>query len=405
MRIESASSTIAVASVALHPVVDVGDELVAQVVEAGLADRDVGDVAGVRRAALLVGGRLGDPADGEAEQVVDRLHPLGVAAGQVVVDGEHVHRAVAEADVPVRGDRGGQRLALTGGHLGDLAGEQRHRAEQLHVVRPLAERRAGRPPGRPRRSPRSRPRPRRPPRSAPRRRARGAPPRALRCRAAASSAAPGRPSCPAAAGTGATCSSTAATHPWRRNGTRHRSRDGYRGHTVRTTWSSCRRRAARSSSSAGASSNGTTAVTRCLRIGLAVAAQQVDRLGREPLPVPGVRQPARHPADLRAAHRQAVVVELLAEPDLVGAGLVERQVDDRALRAQQAQRQVQRGGLPAALEHHVGAAVARPRAATRVLSATAGSSAVRVQRLAARAPRRPRGARGVGSSTTTDAAP
>ena len=83
--------------------------------------------------------------------------------------------------------------------------------------------------------------------------------------------------------------------PMARNGTRHRSRDGYRGHTVRTTWSSCRRRAARSSSTAGASSNGTTAETRCLRIAPPYAAQQVDRLRRQPLPVPGVRQPARAP--------------------------------------------------------------------------------------------------------------
>ncbi len=120
MRIESASSTIAVAQRRLHPVVDVGDQLVAQVVEAGLADRDVGDVAGVRLAPLLAGGRLGDPADGQPEQVVDRRHPVGVAAGQVVVDGDHVHRAVAQPDVPVRGDRRGQRLALTGGHLGDV---------------------------------------------------------------------------------------------------------------------------------------------------------------------------------------------------------------------------------------------------------------------------------------------
>ena len=128
----------------LHPLGHVGDELVAQVVEAGLADRHVGDVAAVRGAALLRGGRLVDPPDGEPEQRVDRLHPLGVAAGQVVVDGEHVHRAVAEPDVPVRGDGRGERLALTGGHLGDLAGEQRHGAEQLHVVRALVEPAAGR---------------------------------------------------------------------------------------------------------------------------------------------------------------------------------------------------------------------------------------------------------------------
>jgi hypothetical protein len=129
---------------ALHPGLDVGGELVAQVVEAGLADRHVRDVGAVRGAALLGCGRLGDPADAEAEQREHRLHPGGVAAGQVVVDGEHVHRAAAHPHVPERGDGGGQRLALTGGHLGDLGVQQRHRADQLHVERPLVDRAAGR---------------------------------------------------------------------------------------------------------------------------------------------------------------------------------------------------------------------------------------------------------------------
>ena len=91
----------------------------------------------IRRAALLGGRGLVDPADGEAEQLVDRAHPLGVAAGQVVVDRDHVDRA--PRGIAGGGDGGGQRLALTGGHLHDVTGEQRLRAEQLHVIGALVE--------------------------------------------------------------------------------------------------------------------------------------------------------------------------------------------------------------------------------------------------------------------------
>ena len=68
------------------------------------------------------------------ERLVDRAHPFGVAAGQVVVDGHDVHALAARRGVGLLGvgrvhrqrvqhDREGrrQRLALAGLHLGDLA--------------------------------------------------------------------------------------------------------------------------------------------------------------------------------------------------------------------------------------------------------------------------------------------
>ena len=118
-----------------HQVVDVGDQLVAQHVEADLVDRAVGDVALVRRPPLL-GRRVGrDPADGQPQRLDQRAHPFGVAAGEVVVDGDDVHVAAADR-VAGRGDRTRQRLALTGGHLHDVAGQHPQRALQLHVERP-----------------------------------------------------------------------------------------------------------------------------------------------------------------------------------------------------------------------------------------------------------------------------
>ena len=53
--------------------------------------------------------------------------------GEVVVDGDDVH-ALALERVQVAGQRGDQRLALAGPHLGDLALVQHHAADELHVV-------------------------------------------------------------------------------------------------------------------------------------------------------------------------------------------------------------------------------------------------------------------------------
>ena len=73
-----------------------------------------------------------DHPDGEAEGVVDRPHPLGVAARQVVVDGDDV-RAEPGKRVQVGGQRRHQGLALAGRHLRDLALVQHHAAHELHV--------------------------------------------------------------------------------------------------------------------------------------------------------------------------------------------------------------------------------------------------------------------------------
>ena len=72
--------------------------VVAEVVEAELVVGAVGDVGAVLLA--LLGGRGLEPgddqADGEAEEAVDRAHPLGVAAGEVVVDGDEMDALAAE---------------------------------------------------------------------------------------------------------------------------------------------------------------------------------------------------------------------------------------------------------------------------------------------------------------------
>ena len=125
---------------ALHLVVARHGHVVAQVVEAELVVGAVGDAGGVGAALGLEVVDLGDDdADLEPEEAVDLAHPLGVAPGQVVVDGDEVDAAAGER-VEVRGQRGDEGLALTGLHLRDPAEVQRGTAHDLDVEVALAER-------------------------------------------------------------------------------------------------------------------------------------------------------------------------------------------------------------------------------------------------------------------------
>ena len=76
--------------------------------------------------------------DRQAEKLVDAAHPLGVAFGQIVVDGDDVD-AFARKRIQIGGRGGDQRLAFTGFHFGDLAFVQHHAADHLHVEMPHVE--------------------------------------------------------------------------------------------------------------------------------------------------------------------------------------------------------------------------------------------------------------------------
>ena len=143
IRIESTSSTMAKFGARWTQSAQGGGHVVAQVVEAELVVGRVGDV-GVVGDATLVGTHLRqDHADGQAEELVDPAHPLGVVLGQVVVDRDDVD-ALAGERVEVRRQRRDQGLALTGLHLGDVAEVQCGATHDLDVEVALAEHPLGR---------------------------------------------------------------------------------------------------------------------------------------------------------------------------------------------------------------------------------------------------------------------
>ena len=112
--------------------------VVAQVVEAELVVGSVRDVGRIGDLPLRVDQVVLDDADRHAEETVDPAHPFRVAAGEVIVHRDDVN-AFAVERVQVGWQRGDERLALAGFHLGDLAFVQDGSADQLHVEVPHVE--------------------------------------------------------------------------------------------------------------------------------------------------------------------------------------------------------------------------------------------------------------------------
>ena len=106
--------------------------VVAQVVEAELRVRAVGDVALVLRPALIRIHRILDATDGEPEVLVKMAHPRRVAEREVVVDRDELHVLPGER-VQVERHRRHERLAFARLHLGDLALVKDDAADELHV--------------------------------------------------------------------------------------------------------------------------------------------------------------------------------------------------------------------------------------------------------------------------------
>ena len=116
---------------ALHHVGLVGHHVVAQVVKAELVVGAVGDIGIVGGPAGIAVHALHDQTDGQSQPAVELAHPLAVALGQIVVDGNNVH-PLAGQGVQVGGQGSHKGLALTGLHLGNIAAVQGDAAGHLH---------------------------------------------------------------------------------------------------------------------------------------------------------------------------------------------------------------------------------------------------------------------------------
>ncbi|KAF1057264.1 MAG: hypothetical protein GAK45_02501 [Pseudomonas citronellolis] len=106
--------------------------VVAQVVETEFVVGAVGDVGSIGGALFFRRLEGRDDAHLEAEEFIQRTHPVGVTASQVVVDRDHMH---ALAGQRIQVDRQGtdQGLAFTGTHFCDHALVQGHATDQLDI--------------------------------------------------------------------------------------------------------------------------------------------------------------------------------------------------------------------------------------------------------------------------------
>ena len=117
---------------ALNTLLGAGNHVVAQIIETELGVGAVRDVGLVGWALQLERHVVLQQTDGHAQILVDATHPLGVALGQVVVDGDDVHALTGDS-VEIAGQRGDEGLAFAGLHLGDVALVQRHGADELYI--------------------------------------------------------------------------------------------------------------------------------------------------------------------------------------------------------------------------------------------------------------------------------
>ncbi len=116
--------------------------VVAQIIEAELVIGAVGHVGGVGLPALIVVKAVHDDADGHTEELINLTHPLGVAAGKVVIHRDDVD-ALAGERIQINRGRGDQRLALASAHFGNRALVQHEPAHELDIEVALLERPLG----------------------------------------------------------------------------------------------------------------------------------------------------------------------------------------------------------------------------------------------------------------------
>ena len=116
---------------ALHHVVFISHHVVAQIVEAELVVGAVGNVGIISFPAGIAIHALHDQAHRQAQPAVKLAHPLAVALGKVIVDGDDVDTLAGQC-IQIGRQRCHKGLAFTSLHLGDVAPVQGDAAGDLH---------------------------------------------------------------------------------------------------------------------------------------------------------------------------------------------------------------------------------------------------------------------------------
>ncbi len=116
----------------LHTSREIELHVVAQVIETKLVVRAVGNVGVISILPLKVIHVILDTANRQAQEAINLAHPFRVARSQVIVHRDHVDATTGQR-IEVSGQRGHQRFAFAGAHLGNLALMQNDSADQLHV--------------------------------------------------------------------------------------------------------------------------------------------------------------------------------------------------------------------------------------------------------------------------------
>ena len=119
---------------ALNQIFFIDDHVVAQVVEAEFVGA-VGDVCSIRFPAFVVVHIVNDQANGKPKKTINLTHPLGVAASEVIVDGDNVDSFAGKC-VQIRRQRCDQRFSFTGLHFADASLMQYDAADDLHRKMP-----------------------------------------------------------------------------------------------------------------------------------------------------------------------------------------------------------------------------------------------------------------------------
>ena len=118
--------------VPLVHLIQTGFHIVAQIIEPKLVIGRVGDVSTISGFFVCLRLLWIDNARCQPQSRINLAHPIGIAAGQIVVHGHDMH-ALACQSVQVSWECGDQSLAFTRLHLGDIALMQENATHQLRV--------------------------------------------------------------------------------------------------------------------------------------------------------------------------------------------------------------------------------------------------------------------------------